>query len=86
MAGAGRRRRRRPGRSKRGSACRIRSLPPGAPADFYPALVRLAHDAGIPAVVDTSGPGIIAAARAGADLLKPNNHELLEATGKAAWT
>jgi 1-phosphofructokinase family hexose kinase len=58
------------------------SLPPGAPADFYPALVRLARDAGIPAVVDTSGPGIIAAARAGADLLKPNNHELLEATGE----
>ncbi|MDQ0210137.1 ribokinase [Arthrobacter sp. SRS-W-1-2016] len=60
------------------------SLPPGAPADFYPALVRLAHDAGIPAVVDTSGPGIVAAARAGADLLKPNNHELLEATGESS--
>lgn len=60
------------------------SLPPGAPADFYPALVRLAHDAGIPAVVDTSGAGIIAAARAGADLLKPNNHELLEATGESS--
>ena len=60
------------------------SLPPGAPADFYPALVRLAHDAGIPAVVDTSGPGIIASARAGADLLKPNNHELLEATGESS--
>jgi 1-phosphofructokinase family hexose kinase len=57
------------------------SLPPGAPSDFYPALVRLAHDAGIPAVVDTSGPGILGAAQAGADLLKPNNHELLEATG-----
>jgi 1-phosphofructokinase family hexose kinase len=60
------------------------SLPPGVPADFYPTLVRLAHDAGIPAVVDTSGPGIIAAARAGADLLKPNNHELLEATGESS--
>ncbi|WP_423184118.1 1-phosphofructokinase family hexose kinase [Arthrobacter sp. NyZ413] len=59
------------------------SLPPGAPADFYPAIVRLAHDAGIPAVVDTSGPAIIAAARAGADLLKPNHHELLEATGES---
>ncbi|NYD79266.1 1-phosphofructokinase family hexose kinase [Arthrobacter cupressi] len=59
------------------------SLPPGAPADFYPALVRLAHDAGIPAIVDTSGPGILAAAEAGADLLKPNHHELEEATGEA---
>jgi len=58
------------------------SLPPGAPADFYPALVRLAHDAGIPAIVDTSGSGILAAAEAGADLLKPNHHELEEATGE----
>ncbi|MFJ4028003.1 1-phosphofructokinase family hexose kinase [Paenarthrobacter sp. NPDC089989] len=58
------------------------SLPPGAPADFYPSLVQLAHDAGIPAIIDTSGPGIIAAARAGADVLKPNHHELAEATGE----
>ncbi|MBO1266407.1 1-phosphofructokinase family hexose kinase [Arthrobacter cavernae] len=66
------------------------SLPPGAPEDFYPSLVRLAHDAGIPAIVDTSGSGIIAAATAGADILKPNHHELFEATGErsleaAAW-
>ncbi|MCW3765473.1 1-phosphofructokinase family hexose kinase [Paenarthrobacter ureafaciens] len=58
------------------------SLPPGAPADFYPELVRLARDAGIPAIIDTSGPGIIAAAKAGADILKPNHHELAEATGE----
>ncbi|UVJ40822.1 1-phosphofructokinase family hexose kinase [Arthrobacter sp. CJ23] len=67
------------------------SLPPGAPEDFYPSLVRLAHDAGIPAIVDTSGSGIIAAATGGADVLKPNHHELFEATGEssleaAAWT
>ncbi len=60
------------------------SLPPGAPADFYPELVRLAHDAGIPAIIDTSGPGIIAAAKAGADILKPNHHELAEATGESS--
>ncbi|WP_159707822.1 1-phosphofructokinase family hexose kinase [Arthrobacter sp. 18067] len=60
------------------------SLPPGAPADFYPELVRLAHDAGIPAIIDTSGPGIIAAAKAGADVLKPNHHELAEATGESS--
>ena len=60
------------------------SLPPGAPADFYPELVRLAHDAGIPAIIDTSGPGIIAAAQAGADILKPNHHELAEATGETS--
>lgn len=58
------------------------SLPDGAPADFYPALVALAHGAGVPAIIDTSGSAILAAARAGADLLKPNHHELLEATGE----
>ncbi|WP_026553941.1 1-phosphofructokinase family hexose kinase [Arthrobacter sp. 35W] len=58
------------------------SLPQNAPADFYPGLVALAHSAGIPAVIDTSGEGILAAARAGADLLKPNNHELMEAVGE----
>ncbi|MGG5172082.1 1-phosphofructokinase family hexose kinase [Pseudarthrobacter sp. J1738] len=66
------------------------SLPSGAPADFYPALVALGHNAGVPVIVDTSGPGILAAARAGADLLKPNHHELIEAMGledlpSAAW-
>ncbi|MEE2521728.1 hexose kinase [Pseudarthrobacter sp. J75] len=59
------------------------SLPPVAPADFYPSLVALARMAGVPAVIDTSGPGILAAASAGADLLKPNSDELLEATGEA---
>ncbi|WP_308113653.1 hexose kinase [Arthrobacter sp. ISL-30] len=58
------------------------SLPLGAPGDFYPALVRLAHDVGVPAVVDTSGSALLDAARAGADLLKPNHHELREATGE----
>lgn len=57
------------------------SLPEAAPADFYPGLVRLAHAAGVPAIIDTSGAGILAAAEAGADLLKPNNHELIEAMG-----
>ncbi|SEE60305.1 hypothetical protein SAMN04489740_1890 [Arthrobacter alpinus] len=58
------------------------SLPEQAPADFYPALVALAHAAGVPAIIDTSGSGILAAAKAGADLLKPNNHELKEAVGE----
>lgn len=59
------------------------SLPEQAPADFYPALVALAHAAGVPAIIDTSGSGILAAAKAGADLLKPNNHELMEAVGES---
>jgi 1-phosphofructokinase family hexose kinase len=58
------------------------SLPANAPADFYPALVTMAHTAGVPAIIDTSGAGILAAAKAGADLLKPNNHELMEAVGE----
>ncbi|WP_258067116.1 1-phosphofructokinase family hexose kinase [Arthrobacter sp. GMC3] len=58
------------------------SLPVNAPADFYPALVAMAHDAGVPAIIDTSGSGILTAAKAGADLLKPNNHELMEAVGE----
>jgi 1-phosphofructokinase family hexose kinase len=58
------------------------SLPEGGRPDFYAELISLAHSAGIPAIVDTSGPGMLAAAEAGADLLKPNNHELLEATGE----
>lgn len=59
------------------------SLPAKAPADFYPTLVALAQQAGVPAVIDTSGPGLLAAARAGADLLKPNNEELVQALGES---
>lgn len=57
------------------------SLPDGAPADFYPSLVRRARAHGIPSLIDTSGDALLAAADAGADLLKPNHHELLAATG-----
>lgn len=57
------------------------SLPEEAPEDFYPHLVSMAHAAGIPALIDTSGAAMLASARAGADLLKPNLAELLEATG-----
>ncbi|MCQ9163441.1 1-phosphofructokinase family hexose kinase [Arthrobacter sp. STN4] len=58
------------------------SLPENAPADFYPGLVALAHNAGVPAIIDTSGAGILSAAKAGADLLKPNHHELMDAMGE----
>jgi len=57
------------------------SLPEDAPADFYAQLVRLSRARGIPAVVDTSGQQLLEAARAGADLLKPNQEELAEAVG-----
>ncbi|WP_294563483.1 1-phosphofructokinase family hexose kinase [uncultured Arthrobacter sp.] len=59
------------------------SLPPGAPTDFYAALVRRCAGAGVRCIIDTSGPGLLRAAAAGADLLKPNAGELREATGEA---
>ncbi|PZF81870.1 1-phosphofructokinase family hexose kinase [Jiangella anatolica] len=48
------------------------SLPAGAPEDLLPRLIA----AGVPAVVDTSGPALLAAAGAGPVLLKPNADEL----------
>lgn len=58
------------------------SLPPGAPDNFYSDLVAAGHNADVPVVIDTSGVAILTAAAAGADLLKPNNYELVEATGE----
>jgi 1-phosphofructokinase family hexose kinase len=68
-----------------GATCLVGSgsLPPGVPADFYAGLVAIAHDAGIPAVIDTTGAALMLAAQAGADLLKPNRRELAETTGQA---
>lgn len=57
------------------------SLPPGTPAGFYARIVTIAHEAGLPAVIDTRGPELIAAAHAGADIVKPNRAELEQSTG-----
>lgn len=57
------------------------SMPEGADEDFYPWCVRQAEARGIPSIIDTSGPALLAAARAGATVLKPNHHELQEITG-----
>lgn len=57
------------------------SLPEGADPDFYPWCVRQAAARGIPSIIDTSGNALLAAARAGATVLKPNHHELAEVTG-----
>lgn len=59
------------------------SLPPGAPATLLPLLIGTARDAGVPVIVDTSGPALLHAADAGASVLKPNAAELVEATGIA---
>ena len=57
------------------------SLPPGAPESLDADLVRAAHDAGVPAIVDAVGPALLAACAAGADLVKPNREELAATTG-----
>lgn len=57
------------------------SLPPGAPPSLLPQLIGLG--AAIDVIVDTSGAGLLAAADAGAAVLKPNRAELVEATGRA---
>ncbi|WP_104181627.1 1-phosphofructokinase family hexose kinase [Arthrobacter sp. B0490] len=58
------------------------SLPPDAAPDFYARLVDAARPLGLPTIIDTSGPALLAAARAGATVLKPNHHELLKSTGE----
>ncbi|HEY9412088.1 MAG TPA: hexose kinase [Jiangellaceae bacterium] len=58
------------------------SAPPGVPPELYANLVEAARRAGVAAIVDTSGPGLLAAADAGASLVKPNAEELREATGR----
>ncbi|GHF40306.1 tagatose 6-phosphate kinase [Amycolatopsis bartoniae] len=57
------------------------SLPRGADPDLVSAWVRQARAAGVRTLVDCSGAALLAAARAGADVLKPNVAELLAATG-----
>ena len=59
------------------------SMPPGFGPDQVSALVGELVGEGIPVVVDTSGPELLAAARAGAYALKPNHEELEAATGHA---
>jgi len=62
------------------------SLPPGTSDDVVATLVRAGVEVGVPVIVDVSGPALLAAARAGATILKPNLDEALEATGAADLT
>jgi 1-phosphofructokinase family hexose kinase len=57
------------------------SLPPGAPSDVLQTIVGIGREAGVPVVVDVSGTHLLAAADAGADILKPNRDELAAALG-----
>lgn len=59
------------------------SLPPGIEPAAIAVLVAGLAAAGTAVVVDTSGPGLLAAARAGATVLKPNRDELEAVTGES---
>ncbi|WP_210603641.1 1-phosphofructokinase family hexose kinase [Brevibacterium oceani] len=54
------------------------STPVDLPEGFVDRIVADAHASGVSVVVDTSGPALITAAKAGADWLKPNTEELAE--------
>jgi 1-phosphofructokinase len=58
------------------------SLPRNAPVDTYRRLVEVVHGAGGLVALDTSGPALAEALRAGPDLVKPNRAELEELTGR----
>lgn len=57
------------------------SLPAGTAPGRVADMVAAGRSAGARVLVDVSGPGLLAAAGAGADLLKPNAAEAREATG-----
>ncbi|MDR2997745.1 MAG: PfkB family carbohydrate kinase, partial [Microbacterium sp.] len=48
------------------------SVPPGTPEELLPSLIALGRAAGAIVIADTSGPALLRAADAGADVLKPN--------------
>lgn len=54
------------------------SLPLGAPGDAYAQLCRMAHTAGVAVLVDASGPALLHAVAAGADVARVNAAEAAE--------
>lgn len=59
------------------------SLPPGFDARFHARLATMALEAGVPAVVDTSGEALKHAASVPGAVLAPNAAELAQLTGQA---
>ena len=62
------------------------SLPPGAPVDGHAQIARVAREIGARMVVDSAGPTLAAALKAGVWLIKPSLRELNELTGQALTT
>ncbi|MFE5794267.1 1-phosphofructokinase family hexose kinase [Streptomyces sp. NPDC056503] len=58
------------------------SVPPGLPGNAYAQLIHAAAKAGAATVLDTSGPALTAALKAGPDVVKPNADEITAATGR----
>ena len=58
------------------------SLPLGVPDGAYGELVEIARAAGVPTILDTSGPALAEAVTAGPDVVKPNAEELAELVGR----
>ncbi len=69
-----------------GATCLVLAgtTPPGVPADFYPNLIRQTRAAGVPVILDSSGPTLHAGLEAGPTLVKPNQPELEELLGEKA--
>jgi 6-phosphofructokinase 2 len=63
------------------------SLPPGVPADFYARVARMVRRQGGRLVLDTSGPPLAKALKAGVFLVKPNHLEFrdLAGTSRSDW-
>lgn len=59
------------------------SMPKGLPTDFYAQLIKLAHQAGKPFLLDTSGAALIEGIKAQPYFVKPNNDEIKVLLGKA---
>ncbi|HEX4724574.1 MAG TPA: 1-phosphofructokinase family hexose kinase [Pseudonocardiaceae bacterium] len=57
------------------------SLPFGVPDTWYADLIDRLRPSGVPVAVDTSGPALAAAIKAGPALVKPNREELAAAVG-----
>ncbi|QNP72135.1 1-phosphofructokinase [Streptomyces roseirectus] len=62
------------------------SLPRGLTPSWYADVVTRAHAAGARIALDTSGPALLEALRAGPDVVKPNAEELAEAVGRPLKT
>lgn len=60
------------------------SLPPGLPDDYYARLIERAHAVGVPALLDTSGRALRPGLAAGPLLVKPNETEAAQLTGRPA--